>query len=294
MKFYPSDWRADPALRMCSVAARGLWMEMLCVMHEADPYGSLRVNGKPVSAGQLAALAGASAKDVSGWLSELEDAGVFSRDDDSAIISRRMQRDKVKTESDKANGKRGGNPRLSRGVNPPVNGEDKAQKPEARSQKETTPSGVVSGAPLEDIDGLTARLIEAAGSENIQPHGALDLSPILGLMAAGVDLDTDILPAIRAKAQRLRRPAGSWAYFVEPIKDAHARRIEAGQGVVPQPAFDNSEKRWRTRLAMARERRQWSGADWGPPPGKAGCRVPAHLIDPGDGDNWTEWQSEAA
>ena len=49
-KFYPSDWRADPALRMCSIAARGLWMEMLCVMHEATPRGSLLINGKRVAA----------------------------------------------------------------------------------------------------------------------------------------------------------------------------------------------------------------------------------------------------
>jgi hypothetical protein len=45
MKFYPSDWRSDPMLRLCSLAARGLWMEMMCLMHEAEPYGSLLVNG---------------------------------------------------------------------------------------------------------------------------------------------------------------------------------------------------------------------------------------------------------
>ena len=29
MKFYPSDWRSDAALRTVSSAARGLWMDML-------------------------------------------------------------------------------------------------------------------------------------------------------------------------------------------------------------------------------------------------------------------------
>lgn len=134
LKFYPSDWRADPALRMCSVGARGLWMEMLCIMHEAEPYGSMRVNGRPVSDRQIAALAGASVDDVGEWLSELEDAGVFSRDGEGVIVSRRMQRDKAKADTDKANGKRGGNPGLRKGVNPPDMGEDKAQKPEARDQ----------------------------------------------------------------------------------------------------------------------------------------------------------------
>ena len=60
MKFYPADWRADPALRMCSLAARGLWMEMLSIMHEADPRGSLLINSNTISAKQLAGLCGAT------------------------------------------------------------------------------------------------------------------------------------------------------------------------------------------------------------------------------------------
>ena len=55
-KFYPSDWRADQALRSCSVAARGLWIECMCIMHEADPYGHLVVNGRPVTDTLLARL----------------------------------------------------------------------------------------------------------------------------------------------------------------------------------------------------------------------------------------------
>lgn len=135
MKFYPSDWRADPALRMCSIAARGLWMEMLCLMHEAEPRGTLRVNGRPLTDRQIGTLAGC---DVGELLSELEEAGVFSRDDEGTIYSRRMMRDEAKAKEDKANGKRGGNPALKGGDNPP----DKAQKPEAKaiSEKEA-PSG---------------------------------------------------------------------------------------------------------------------------------------------------------
>ena len=285
MKFYPTDWRADPSLRMCSLAARGLWMEMLCIMHEASPYGTLRVNGRPVTDRQLSSLAGG---DVEGLLAELEDAGVFSREEDGTIFSRRMQRDAEKAAKDKANGKGGGNPSLKRGVNPP----DKAQKPEARSQKETTPSGVVSAAPAK-IEDLDAKLLEAVGEGNIQPHGSLDLSAIYGLLAAGVDLETDILPTIRAKAQRLKRPAGSWAYFSEAIKDAHAKRLEAGKGVVKPPTIDATDDRWAKRLAMGRERQTWSAAEWGPKPGQPGCRVPGHLIKAGDGENWKEWERAA-
>jgi hypothetical protein len=136
MKFFPSDWRADPALRMCSIGARGLWIEMLCLMHEAG--GSLTVNGKGLLPRQLAALAGASIEDVTAYLVELSDAGVFSRDEHGTIYSRRMRKDIARAEEDKANGSKGGNPRLKGGVNPhdnpPVGGGDKAQKPEARDQ----------------------------------------------------------------------------------------------------------------------------------------------------------------
>jgi hypothetical protein len=150
LKFYPGDWRSDPALRMCSLAARGLWIDMLCLMHEADPRGSLLVNGKPVKQPQLASLVGVSVREVTACLNELEAAGVFSRDND-AVYSRRMRRDTDKAEQDKANGKGGGNPALKRGVNPPDNGGDKAQKLEARGQKsDSQETNKKRGSALDD------------------------------------------------------------------------------------------------------------------------------------------------
>lgn len=131
MKFYPADWRADPALRMCSLAARGLWMEMLSIMHQAEPRGSLLVNGNTIGTKQLASLCGATPRETFLLVAELEAAGVFSRAEDGTIFSRRMKRDDEKAERDKANGKTGGNPRLNTWVNP----SDKAQSPEARVQK---------------------------------------------------------------------------------------------------------------------------------------------------------------
>ena len=135
-KFYYSDWRSDPSLRLCSIGARGFWMEMLSIMHEADPLGSLVNNGKQITTRQLASLSGCSAGEAEEFIRELEEAGVFSRDPDGTIFSRRMRRDDKKMATDRANGKGGGNPSLAKGVNPPVNpadkGEDKAQMPEAR------------------------------------------------------------------------------------------------------------------------------------------------------------------
>lgn len=139
MKFYPSDWRSDPAVRMCSLAARGLWTEMLCLMHEAVPYGSLVVNGRQLEPHQVAALAGRQTSEVDRLLKELELAGVFSRDEDGTIFSRRMRRDIAKAARDRDNGKGGGNPNLKKTVNDRVNPPLKAQKPEAR------PEAIASG-----------------------------------------------------------------------------------------------------------------------------------------------------
>lgn len=113
LKFYPSEWRGDPRLRMCSIAARGLWMEMLCVMHEADPRGFLVVNGAPLNERQVANLAGVSVDEATGLLSEMESAGVFSRDDRGTIYSRRMVRETRRSAEGREHGLKGGNPALT-------------------------------------------------------------------------------------------------------------------------------------------------------------------------------------
>ena len=41
-QFYPADWRNDANLRRCSEAARGVWMDTLCLLHDSAEYGVLR------------------------------------------------------------------------------------------------------------------------------------------------------------------------------------------------------------------------------------------------------------
>lgn len=41
-QFYPADWRNNAKLRRCSDAARGAWMDILCILHDSDEYGVLR------------------------------------------------------------------------------------------------------------------------------------------------------------------------------------------------------------------------------------------------------------
>lgn len=92
-KFWWQDWQADQALRSCSIAARGLWMDMLCIAHNGTPRGHVTINGQPVAPKRLATLAGIVEKECTKLLAELEEAGVFSRTEDGTIYSRRMVRD---------------------------------------------------------------------------------------------------------------------------------------------------------------------------------------------------------
>lgn len=123
-QFYPADWRKDAALQSCSIGARGVWHELLCVMHECRPYGHLTLNGKPMEVAAVCRLIGVDQREYSLALRELESVGVFSREDDGTIFSRRMIRDEhiraVRAEA----GRHGGNPKL-------LNHEDKQKEPRA-------------------------------------------------------------------------------------------------------------------------------------------------------------------
>lgn len=146
MKFYTSDWRADPRLKMCSPAARGMWIEMICLMHEATPYGQLLIHGQSPNVAQLASLTGIQVAECSDLVAELERNGVFSRTREGVIYSRKLVRMEAKAALARKVGKRGGNPSLckdtinSASVNPKDNSSLIPRIPEARNQN-ISPSG---------------------------------------------------------------------------------------------------------------------------------------------------------
>lgn len=41
-QFYPADWRGNAKLRRCTHAERGIWIEVMCLLHDAEEYGALR------------------------------------------------------------------------------------------------------------------------------------------------------------------------------------------------------------------------------------------------------------
>lgn len=61
----------------------------------------------------------------------------------------------------------------------------------------------------------------------------------------------------------------------------------AGAGDLVGPTGDEL---WTKRLSFGRRKGLWGSAEWGPRPGQPGCLVPAHLLEPNDGSNWTEME----
>ncbi len=97
-QFYPDAWLSDMGLRACSPAARGLWADLLCLMHQGTPYGHLRLEVSPGAAfvpdtAAIARMTGTSVEVVAELLAELEEKGVMSRSESGTVYSRRMIRD---------------------------------------------------------------------------------------------------------------------------------------------------------------------------------------------------------
>ncbi|MFD1156947.1 hypothetical protein [Roseovarius aestuarii] len=147
LKFYTSDWLADPGLRMCSSAARGLWIDMVCIMHDAKPYGHLLIAESVPTDAQLSSIVGIPVEELQSLLSELEKSKVFSKKRSSVIYSRKLVRMQEKVVKARKNGIKGGNPKLEKDIEieekkdsrltREVNLGVKPQNPEPRIQKQS-------------------------------------------------------------------------------------------------------------------------------------------------------------
>lgn len=195
MKFYTTDWIGEPKLKLVSRAARSLWIDMLCLMHQAGT-GRLELKGQPMTQKELATILGDNPRTIKKLMAELADAEVSIIVEGSFVASSRMIEDFEKAERDRSNGRMGGNPSLKTKGNGKkrVNPEDKAQKPEARSQKEVDKS--TSSQEAENYQ----RYLEAHPKPVESDAGVALFSE---LIADGIDPE-QIIGAAKAYAETVR------------------------------------------------------------------------------------------
>jgi hypothetical protein len=113
IQFYVGDWRKDPSVQSLNYHDRGVWFEMICLMHESEERGKLVLNGQPMPIDALARLLGLDKQILTTTLTTLLTYGVASQCPDTGIISnRRMIRDEEIRKIRANAGKLGGNPAL--------------------------------------------------------------------------------------------------------------------------------------------------------------------------------------
>lgn len=132
LQFYPGDWRKDPGVQSLTYEERGIWIEMIFLMHESDRRGKLMLNGKPVSDERLAQLLHLDKQKIKQTINTLLELGVASLcDETGALMNRRMVRDEElidkRRKAGQIGGKSGGNPAFEQGKpNPYYKAKDKA------------------------------------------------------------------------------------------------------------------------------------------------------------------------
>lgn len=236
-QFYPADWRKDVKLRACSIAARGLWIDLMCVAHECEPYGHLVLNGKPMTPQQISGQIGVATTMVRKLLDELIGTGVARVAQDGVIFSARMVRDEgvrnARADGGQAgadhghkgasHGHKGGRPRKAKGgfetpdcppvaqaLKPPPSSSSSSSS--TSSEKIQTRTSKKLKTPMPADFKISQRVTDWAASGG---HADLDqhLDAFKEKCAAHgytyVDWDAAFMAAVRADWARLRQPGSA-------------------------------------------------------------------------------------
>lgn len=226
LKFWPADWRNDAALRMCSLAARGLWIECIGLMHDAEPYGHLLVNGRVPSMRQLAVLVGCTEREAKTLMDELHEAGVFSVSDDGTPYSRRMVRDDAKAEV----------------------GRESAERRWSQKEKSKPPRGSSGGGPNRSPKGQNASNHMLEAEAEAEESSLRSLSPRVRRASDTDDFERWWLAYPRrvgkgaARKAWLRAEAKAGADVL--LAALHRQRWPADPRFIPHPATWLNGERW--------------------------------------------------
>ncbi len=91
MRLFPGDWLKDPAVSGLSPAARGIWFDLICVMHEAGRSGVIA--GTRAS---LSRMARCSTDELGGAINEFQLCNTCDVSEDGntvvTLVKRRMKR----------------------------------------------------------------------------------------------------------------------------------------------------------------------------------------------------------
>lgn len=155
--FYTGDWLKEPTLRASSLAARGLWIDMLCFMHESPCRGYMMLTPiLPMKTVHIARAVGITEDECHGLLKELYQNGVAAYEELESIgscwYSRRMVRDEATRQKLSDAGKRGGRPKSEASPKPKPKG--------PRGSSVSTSTSPSSSDQIQDqvVEGVYSRI----------------------------------------------------------------------------------------------------------------------------------------
>jgi len=156
LQFYPSDYLVDT--RVLSLAARGAWVDIICVLHKSSTRGTLTLPARG-----WARIMGATEADFQSALSEIEEMKVGdvirNGNGDVSVTCRRMMNESITREQTRLrvqnhrnkHGNKAGNDTSNAGVTPKKS-EVISQKSEA--EKQTASVSVTDASVTSDEDWL--------------------------------------------------------------------------------------------------------------------------------------------
>jgi uncharacterized protein YdaU (DUF1376 family) len=223
MPFYVADYLSDTGHLNC--AEHGAYL--LLIFHY------WRRGSLPKEDERLASIASASLEQ---WLSMkptisefFGDGWTHSRVDDELRKSRQAYENRAKA------GRKGGLANHQKGKQCSSNAE--AMLNQSQSQSQSHIDDADSARRARDTLKIERACREAAGVSQSAYPGLCDMSPILGLIDQGADLESEILPALRAKPNA---KAASWRYFVPQIQQSRANRKAAADSPLPDAASNSA------------------------------------------------------
>tara|TARA_R100000963_G_C4622415_1_gene89553 strand:+ start:103 stop:837 length:735 start_codon:yes stop_codon:yes gene_type:complete len=153
IQFYPSDWMTDPGVRALSHEERGVWIDLLCIMHQCSERGKLSLNGKPYPLNRLACLLRLSEAKLNDTINVLLDFNVATKEDASGIlINRRMVRDEAKRLGTKEIARK----RSEAGRKGGLASGKKRSKPASKTKQKEAPSSPSPSSSSTPVGGKTA------------------------------------------------------------------------------------------------------------------------------------------
>lgn len=110
--FYPADWMSDSRLRLCSAGARGLWIDILCLMYLSSERGYLIIEDTILDEQMIQKTLGCDAKEFDDYFTELIRYNIIKKDDKNRYFCKTMVNAQQLSEKRTMSGKLGGNPNL--------------------------------------------------------------------------------------------------------------------------------------------------------------------------------------